>query len=111
MQSFYQVAVLLVLNFAGFSILGLNQDNHAHAVEVKNTMIFNAFVMCQVSKASLLSSLFLKHMEWVLILQVFQIFNEFNARKPDEMNVFRGVTKNPLFVGIVGVTFILQVGQ
>ena len=50
-QSFYQVAVLLVLNFAGLSILGLSQDsNHAHAVEVKNTMIFNAFVMCQVGK-------------------------------------------------------------
>jgi Ca2+-transporting ATPase len=83
-QSFYQVAVLLVLNFAGLSILGLNHENHAHAVEVKNTMIFNAFVMCQ-------------------------IFNEFNARKPDEMNVFRGVNKNPLFVAIVGVTFILQI--
>ncbi|KAG7582787.1 Cation-transporting P-type ATPase N-terminal [Arabidopsis suecica] len=83
-QSFYQVAVLLVLNFAGLRILGLNHENHAHAVEVKNTMIFNAFVMCQ-------------------------IFNEFNARKPDEMNVFRGVSKNPLFVVIVGVTFILQI--
>lgn len=84
-QSFYQVAVLLVLNFAGLSVLGLKQDsNHAHAVEVKNTMIFNAFVMCQ-------------------------IFNEFNARKPDEMNVFSGVSKNPLFVAIVGVTFVLQI--
>ncbi|CAN6999936.1 unnamed protein product [Brassica rapa subsp. trilocularis] len=84
-QSFYQVAVLLVLNFAGLSILGLSQDsNHAHAVEVKNTMIFNAFVMCQ-------------------------IFNEFNARKPDEMNVFSGVSKNPLFIAIVGVTFVLQI--
>jgi len=50
-------------------------------------------------------------MELFLILQVFQIFNEFNARKPDEMNVFRGVNKNPLFVAIVGVTFILQVRQ
>ncbi|KAF3601537.1 hypothetical protein F2Q69_00037648 [Brassica cretica] len=84
-QSFYQVAVLLVLNFAGLSVLGLSQDsNHAHAVEVKNTMIFNAFVMCQ-------------------------IFNEFNARKPDEMNVFSGVSKNPLFVAIAGVTFVLQI--
>ncbi|KAH0904042.1 hypothetical protein HID58_043545 [Brassica napus] len=84
-QSLYQVAVLLVLNFAGLSVLGLKQDsNHAHAVEVKNTMIFNAFVMCQ-------------------------IFNEFNARKPDEMNVFSGVSKNPLFVAIVGVTFVLQI--
>ncbi|KAL2321465.1 hypothetical protein Fmac_025844 [Flemingia macrophylla] len=40
---------------------------------------------------------------------IVQIFNEFNARKPDEMNVFRGVTKNRLFMGIVGVTFILQI--
>ena len=48
-------------------------------------------------------------MELVLIMQVFQIFNEFNARKPDEMNVFSGVSKNPLFVAIVGVTFVLQV--
>lgn len=60
LQSFYQVAVLLVLNFAGLSILGLNHENHAHAVEVKNTMIFNAFVMCQVRESSLLSSLVLK---------------------------------------------------
>ncbi|KAG4944908.1 hypothetical protein JHK87_040915 [Glycine soja] len=38
-----------------------------------------------------------------------QIFNEFNARKPEEMNVFRGVTKNGLFMGIVGMTFVLQI--
>lgn len=38
-----------------------------------------------------------------------QIFNEVNARKPDEMNVFTGVTKNPLFTGVVGTTFILQI--
>ncbi|KAK6118714.1 hypothetical protein DH2020_047519 [Rehmannia glutinosa] len=37
------------------------------------------------------------------------IFNEFNARKPEELNVFTGVTKNPLFTGIVGTTFILQI--
>ena len=113
LQSLYQVAVLLVLNFAGLSVLGLKQDSdHAHAVEVKNTMIFNAFVMCQVSKASpLFISLFLNHMNMFLIMQVLQIFNEFNARKPDEMNVFSGVTKNPLFIAIVGVTFVLQVRQ
>lgn len=38
-----------------------------------------------------------------------QIFNEFNARKPDEMNVFKGVTKNRLFMGIIGFTVVLQV--
>ncbi|KAG4399397.1 hypothetical protein GLYMA_08G222200v4 [Glycine max] len=82
-QAAYQIAVLLVLNFCGESILP-KQNTRADAFQVKNTLIFNAFVLCQ-------------------------IFNEFNARKPDEMNVFRGVTKNKLFVGIVGVTFILQI--
>jgi Ca2+-transporting ATPase len=40
-----------------------------------------------------------------------QVFNEFNARKPDEINVFKGVTKNHLFMGIVGFTVILQVSS
>ncbi|KAJ1405873.1 P-type ATPase [Sesbania bispinosa] len=83
-QAVYQVAVLLVLNFAGESILHNNQDSKTHTLQVKNTLIFNAFVLCQ-------------------------IFNEFNARKPEEMNVFTGVTKNRLFMGIVGMTFILQI--
>ncbi|KAH8501913.1 hypothetical protein H0E87_016618 [Populus deltoides] len=83
-QALYQVAVLLALNFRGLSILHLNQDDRKHATIAKNTMIFNAFVLCQV-------------------------FNEFNARKPDEINVFKGVTKNHLFMGIVGFTVILQI--
>ncbi|KAK7325335.1 hypothetical protein VNO77_29497 [Canavalia gladiata] len=82
-QALYQVTVLLVLNFGGESFLH-NHDSRAHTLQVKNTLIFNAFVFSQ-------------------------IFNEFNARKPDEMNVFRGVTKNRLFVGIVGMTFVLQI--
>ncbi|CAI8611766.1 unnamed protein product [Vicia faba] len=81
-QALYQVIVLLILNFGSASIL--RQDTMTHTLEVKNTIIFNAFVMCQ-------------------------IFNEFNARKPEGMNVFKGVTKNRLFVGIVGMTFILQI--
>ncbi|CAH1422950.1 unnamed protein product [Lactuca virosa] len=81
-QALYQVAVLLVFNFRGLAILKLKNNEHGNAV--KNTLIFNGFVLCQ-------------------------IFNELNARKPDEMNVFSGVTKNYLFMGIVGTTFILQV--
>ena len=81
-QAIFQVTVLLVLNFGGESIL--RQDSRTHTLEVKNTLIFNAFVMCQ-------------------------IFNEFNARKPEGMNVFKGVTKNRLFMGIVGMTFVLQI--
>ncbi|KAG0464563.1 hypothetical protein HPP92_020632 [Vanilla planifolia] len=64
-QAFYQVTVLLVLNFDGRNLLHLNNDMREHADKVKNTFIFNTFVFCQ-------------------------IFNEFNARKPDEMNVFKG---------------------
>ncbi|KAH7866819.1 hypothetical protein Vadar_025425 [Vaccinium darrowii] len=83
-QAVYQVTVLLVLNFLGKGILNLDHDNQEHANKLKNTLIFNAFVFCQM-------------------------FNEFNARKPDQMNVFSGITKNRLFVGIVGATFVLQI--
>ncbi|KAF8389408.1 hypothetical protein HHK36_026103 [Tetracentron sinense] len=44
----YQVSVLLVLNFRGRSILHLEHDSNEHANKVKNTLIFNAFVLCQV---------------------------------------------------------------
>ncbi|KAM1010752.1 calcium-transporting ATPase 9, plasma membrane-type-like isoform X1 [Malus sylvestris] len=83
-QAMYQVTVLLVLNFKGNRILGLQKDVQKHAIGVKNTLIFNAFVFCQ-------------------------IFNEFNARKPEEINVFIGVTKNYLFMGIIGITLVLQI--
>ncbi|CAL8990457.1 unnamed protein product [Prunus brigantina] len=84
-QAFYQVIVLLILNFRGISILRLTHDpNRDHANKLKNTLIFNAFVLCQ-------------------------IFNEFNARKPDEFNIFKGITKNRLFMGIIAITLVLQV--
>ncbi|PRQ23680.1 putative calcium-transporting ATPase [Rosa chinensis] len=44
----YQIIVLLVLDFLGNSIPGLKVDN-VHAVSLKNTLIFNAFVFCQLS--------------------------------------------------------------
>ncbi|XP_022753448.1 calcium-transporting ATPase 10, plasma membrane-type isoform X2 [Durio zibethinus] len=83
-QAVYQVSVLLVLNFQGKKILHLDHKSSEHANKVKNTLIFNAFVLCQ-------------------------IFNEFNARKPDEMNIFKGLGRNYLFIGIVAITLILQV--
>ncbi|CAL9151842.1 unnamed protein product [Musa hybrid cultivar] len=79
-QALYQVTVLLILNFGGRSILHLRNDSRAHADKVKNTFIFNTF-----------------------------IFNEFNARKPDELNIFSGVIGNRVFMGIVGITTLLQV--
>ncbi|KAK7381170.1 hypothetical protein VNO78_33699 [Psophocarpus tetragonolobus] len=51
---------------------------------VNDTLIFNTFVLCQV-------------------------FNEFNARKMEKRNVFKGIHKSKLFLGIIGITIILQV--
>lgn len=48
LQAFYQITVLLVLNFQGKKILNLEHENEEHAVKVKNTLIFNAFVLSQV---------------------------------------------------------------
>ncbi|CBI26325.3 unnamed protein product, partial [Vitis vinifera] len=54
-QALYQIAVLLTLQFKGESIFGVSE-------KVKDTLIFNTFVLCQV-------------------------FNEFNARKLEKKNV------------------------
>lgn len=48
LQALYQVTILLVLNFWGESILNLKQDGTEHANMVKNSLIFNGFVLCQV---------------------------------------------------------------
>ncbi|KAL2530525.1 Calcium-transporting ATPase 12 [Forsythia ovata] len=76
-QAFYQIVVLLTLQFKGESIFGVNK-------KVNDTLIFNTFVLCQV-------------------------FNEFNARKLEKKNVFEGIHRNKLFLGIIGITIILQV--
>ncbi|KAF8694900.1 hypothetical protein HU200_038003 [Digitaria exilis] len=83
-QALYQIAVLLIFNFDGKRILHLQNESRENADKIKNTFVFNAFVFCQ-------------------------IFNEFNARKPEEKNVFMGVTNNHLFMGIVGATVVLQI--
>ncbi|XP_050364646.1 calcium-transporting ATPase 12, plasma membrane-type [Argentina anserina] len=51
---------------------------------VNDTLIFNTFVLCQV-------------------------FNEFNSRSMEKKNVFKGILGNRLFIGIVGITIVLQV--
>ncbi|XP_060218170.1 putative calcium-transporting ATPase 13, plasma membrane-type [Lycium barbarum] len=76
-QALYQVTVLLILQFKGSAIFHVNK-------KVKDTLIFNTFVLCQV-------------------------FNEFNARNLEKKNIFHGILKNILFVGIVGMTILLQV--
>ncbi|XP_054820712.1 putative calcium-transporting ATPase 13, plasma membrane-type [Prosopis cineraria] len=52
--------------------------------KVNDTLFFNTFVLCQV-------------------------FNEFNARKLEEKNVFKGIHRNKLFLGMIGITIVLQV--
>ncbi|KAJ4838588.1 putative calcium-transporting ATPase 13, plasma membrane-type [Turnera subulata] len=76
-QAIYQVTILLILEFRGKSIFGVDE-------RVKNTLIFNTFVLCQV-------------------------FNEFNARKLEKRNIFKGMHKNKLFLAIIGITIVLQV--
>ncbi|CAI9762636.1 unnamed protein product [Fraxinus pennsylvanica] len=76
-QALYQITILLTLQFKGESIFGVSE-------KVKDTLIFNTFVLCQV-------------------------FNEFNARKLEKKNVFEGVHRNKLFLGIIGITIILQI--
>ncbi|XP_020105106.1 putative calcium-transporting ATPase 13, plasma membrane-type [Ananas comosus] len=76
-QAVFQVAVLLIFQFAGQAIFGVSE-------KINNTLIFNTFVLCQV-------------------------FNEFNSRKLEKKNVFEGILTNKLFLGIIGVTIVLQV--
>ncbi|KAJ9185861.1 hypothetical protein P3X46_005446 [Hevea brasiliensis] len=76
-HALYQVIILLILKFKGKSIFGVDEM-------VKNTLIFNTFVLCQV-------------------------FNEFNARKLEKINIFEGILENKLFLVIIGFTIIVQV--
>ncbi|KAG5413992.1 hypothetical protein IGI04_001559 [Brassica rapa subsp. trilocularis] len=84
LQVAYQVTALLLLNFHGESILKLENKSLDHAYKVKNTLVFNSFVFCQV-------------------------FNEFECRTHDQTNIFSGILKNHLFLGTIIITVILQV--
>ncbi|KAF3965649.1 hypothetical protein CMV_010192 [Castanea mollissima] len=75
-QALYQVMVLLVIQFKGRYIFGVDE-------KVKKTLIFNTFVFCQV-------------------------FNEFNARELEKINIFKGLFKNKLFLMIIGCTIVIQ---
>nr|BAJ96750.1 predicted protein [Hordeum vulgare subsp. vulgare] len=76
-QAAFQIAVLLALQYRGRDLFGTDE-------KANGTMIFNAFVLCQV-------------------------FNEFNARDIEKKNVFAGVLKNRMFLAIIAVTLVLQV--
>ncbi|CAB4286593.1 unnamed protein product [Prunus armeniaca] len=80
-QSIYQLIVLGVLNFYGKQLLGLSGSD---ATEVLDTVIFNAFVFCQV-------------------------FNEINCRDIEKINIFVGMFDSRVFLGVVVCTVSFQV--
>ena len=76
-QASYQIVLVLTLQFSGESIFDVNK-------RVKDTLILNTSVLCQV-------------------------FNQVNARKLEKKNVFGGMHENKLFWGMIGITIILEV--
>lgn len=87
-QSAYQIAVVMWLLFAGPEVFGFPPGHEVERDLKENsehyTFIFNAFV-------------------WM------QLFNEINSRSLEgEVNVFRGIHRNPLFCGILFTTAVLQ---
>lgn len=90
-QSLYQVVVIIVILARGVDMFNLpisgadrhDDENNSNPTE-HYTIIFNAFVM-------------------------MQLFNEINARKiHGEWNVFAGILKNYIFMGIMVGTLIVQ---
>ncbi|CAK9156825.1 unnamed protein product [Ilex paraguariensis] len=77
-QASYQIATLVTLQHKGNAIPGISGN-------VKKSMIFNCFVLCQ-------------------------FFNLFTARELEEMNFFRGLKQNHWFWVALGVFMVLHVG-
>ena len=89
-HAIFQLAVLFVLVFLADDFFDI-EDGYLETTRCKPTMhssvVFNTFVM-------------------------LQLFNEINSRKVHgERNVFSGISQNPVFIGIMIGTFIVQVGQ
>lgn len=87
-QASYQLIVIMFLLFGGPQVFGFTPGNVLERQKINSehyTFIFNAFV-------------------WM------QLFNEINSRSLNgEINVFKGMFRNPLFCGILLITAILQV--
>ncbi|XP_061993798.1 calcium-transporting ATPase 10, plasma membrane-type-like [Rosa rugosa] len=81
-QVLYQIIALLVINFQGGSLL--KNYTRDHATKVKNTMIFNTFVVCQISI-------------------------EFGVRKTGIVDhPLKWITANSVFLGIAGIILVIQ---
>jgi Ca2+-transporting ATPase len=80
-QFLYQILLLAYLLLLGAPIFGVATGSPQHF-----TIVFNTFVFCQ-------------------------IFNEINARNiGNDMNVFKGLVDNPIFIGIILFTVVAQFG-
>eukprot|EP01102_Stenamoeba_stenopodia_P005239 TRINITY_DN1578_c0_g2_i2.p1 TRINITY_DN1578_c0_g2~~TRINITY_DN1578_c0_g2_i2.p1 ORF type:complete len:987 (+),score=295.45 TRINITY_DN1578_c0_g2_i2:181-3141(+) len=78
-QALYQLAVNFTVLYTGDHLFGVEKNSVTHL-----TIIFNTFVWCQ-------------------------IFNELNSRKlTDELNIFYGLHKNLICVGVLVFTCIFQ---
>merc|ERR1712029_911789 len=85
----YQIVVVMFILFVGPQVWDFEPGHYVEKTYGKNsehyTFIFNTFV-------------------WM------QIFNEVNSRSLNgECNVFRGMSRNPLFCGILLMTAVLQI--
>ncbi len=135
LQAAYQIIVFMTFNFVGKKILKLSGTSDEQTL-MNNTVIFNAFVFCQVrnlfacchlSNTSTSESLLCLHGfvcmcyfhdtnwagddDWSMRLDThfLQVFNEINARRPEKLNVFQGIYKNYVFLSIIGITVVFQV--
>ena len=83
-HSFVQLAILLTLLFAGETMLDLDIDNNDQDKIYLETLLFNIFVLMQVS-------------------------NEIGSRAVNnELNIFKGISKSYIFMAVIAVTLILQ---
>ncbi|KAK7330958.1 hypothetical protein VNO77_25165 [Canavalia gladiata] len=80
-QALYQFVVIWFLQAVGKWVFFLRGPN---AEIVLNTLIFNSFVFCQV-------------------------FNEINSREMEEIDVFKGIWDNHVFVVVIGCTVFFQI--
>ncbi|PWY98228.1 calcium-translocating P-type ATPase [Testicularia cyperi] len=87
-QSIYQFTVILVLDFAGKRLLGMNATLEADRLREDtelSALIFNTFVWCQ-------------------------LFNQVNSRSlTRKLNIFSNLHKNPWFLGILAIEIGFQV--
>ncbi|KDN51974.1 calcium-translocating P-type ATPase [Tilletiaria anomala UBC 951] len=87
-QSIYQLALILILNFAGARIFHHTPaDQLAYETQKLelSALIFNAFVWCQ-------------------------LFSQVNSRRLDRrLNIFEGIHRNPWFIGIMLIEIGAQI--